>query len=70
VYAALITPALHYSMGGLKINQACQVIDENDKAIEGLFAAGEVTGGVHGDNRLALSSFFFQLSKAWRKLIT
>ena len=39
-------------MGGLKINTAAEVLNEEGNAIAGLFAAGEVTGGVHGANRL------------------
>ena len=39
-------------MGGVHINTSAEVIDTNDKAIPGLFAAGEVVGGVHGGNRL------------------
>ena len=50
-YAIEVTPAIHYYMGGLKINPQAKVIDKNGKVIEGLFAAGEVTGGVHGKNR-------------------
>ena len=39
-------------MGGLKINTKTQVLAENGDAIPGLYAAGEVTGGIHGANRL------------------
>ena len=55
-YAIEVTPAIHYYMGGLKINPQAKVIDKNGKVIEGLFAAGEVTGGVHGKNRLGGNS--------------
>ena len=51
-YAILITPAVHHTMGGVKINTKAEVIDVNGKVIPGYFAAGEVTGGVHGGNRL------------------
>ena len=51
-YAVEVGPAVHHTMGGLKINTETQVINTNDEVIEGLFAAGEVTGGVHGANRL------------------
>ena len=51
-YAIEIEPAVHHTMGGLKINTEAQVLDKNDKVIPGLFAAGEVTGGIHGANRL------------------
>ena len=39
-------------MGGVKINTSAEVIDTSGSVIPGLFAAGEVTGGVHGGNRL------------------
>jgi len=51
-YACLVAPAIHHTMGGLKINTAGEVLNEEGNAIAGLFAAGEVTGGVHGANRL------------------
>lgn len=51
-YATLRYPALHHTMGGLKINTQTQVLDKDDKPIPGLYAAGEVTGNIHGDNRL------------------
>lgn len=51
-YAVEVGPAVHHTMGGLKINTQAQVLNESNEVIEGLFAAGEVTGGVHGANRL------------------
>ena len=51
-YACLCAPAVHHTMGGVKINASCDVIDASGSALPGLFAAGEVTGGVHGANRL------------------
>ena len=51
-YAALCAPAVHHTMGGVKINTDCEVLNEEGNAIPGLFAAGEVTGGIHGANRL------------------
>ena len=51
-YACKVAPAIHHTMGGLKINTAAEVLNEEGNAIAGLFAAGEVTGGVHGANRL------------------
>lgn len=51
-----MTPVLHYTMGGLEIDAESRVIDGNGKPIAGLFAAGEVAGGVHGANRLGGSS--------------
>lgn len=51
-YAALCAPAVHHTMGGVKINPATEVLKADGTAIPGLFAAGEVVGGVHGANRL------------------
>ncbi|MBR6185119.1 MAG: flavocytochrome c [Clostridia bacterium] len=51
-YAIKIAPGIHHTMGGVKINTAAEVINTEGKVIPGLFAAGEVTGGVHGGNRL------------------
>ncbi len=51
-YAALCAPAIHHTMGGVKINTSCEVLKEDGTAVAGLFAAGEITGGVHGANRL------------------
>ncbi len=45
-------PSVHHTMGGLTINANAQVLNANGEIIPGLFAAGEVTGGVHGNNRL------------------
>ena len=51
-YAIQIAPGIHHTMGGLKINTKAQVLKEDGSAIQGLYAAGEVTGGVHGENRI------------------
>lgn len=51
-YAIEVGPAIHHTMGGLKINPKAEVIAKDGNPIPGLYAAGEVTGGVHGDNRL------------------
>ncbi|HHW18209.1 MAG TPA: flavocytochrome c [Firmicutes bacterium] len=51
-YAVEVTPAIHHTMGGLVINTKAQVLGQDNKPIPGLYAAGEVTGGVHGANRL------------------
>ena len=51
-YAVKIAPGIHHTMGGIKIDVHAQVIDKDGNAIPGLFAAGEVTGGVHGANRI------------------
>jgi len=57
-YVAHITPSLHYCMGGLEITPSAQVLraGEPKQPVPGLFAAGEVTGGVHGANRLGGNS--------------
>ena len=51
-YAIKVTAGIHHTMGGLKINPATEVLTAEGTAIPGLYAAGEVTGGVHGANRL------------------
>lgn len=51
-YAIPRTPSVHHTMGGVVINADTQVLDENGNAIPGLLAAGEVTGGIHGANRV------------------
>ena len=51
-YAINVTAGIHHTMGGLKIDPDAEVLDTEGNVISGLFAAGEVTGGVHGANRL------------------
>ena len=51
-YAIKVTPGIHHTMGGLRIDRKAHVLRGNGNIIPGLFAAGEVTGGVHGGNRL------------------
>ena len=51
-YILKAAPAVHHTMGGIQINTEAQVIDVDGNVIEGLYAAGEVTGGIHGTNRL------------------
>ena len=51
-YAIQIAPGIHHTMGGVKIDTEAHVINTDGEAIPGLFAAGEVTGGVHGGNRI------------------
>lgn len=51
-YATPRAPSIHHTMGGLQISTNAQVLDKNGKPIPGLYAAGEVTGGIHGSNRL------------------
>lgn len=51
-YAGARVPTVHHTMGGVTITEEAQVVDVNGKIIKGLYAAGEVTGGIHGRNRL------------------
>lgn len=55
-YAIHVAPAVHYTMGGIHIDQETHVLDENGNVISGLFAAGEVAGGLHGNNRVGGNS--------------
>ncbi|BDR81228.1 urocanate reductase [Clostridium tetani] len=51
-YAGPRMPTVHHTMGGIEINSNAEVLDKSGKIIPGLYAAGEVTGGIHGSNRL------------------
>lgn len=51
-YAGARVPTVHHTMGGVEINEYTQVLDATGAIIPGLYAAGEVTGGIHGSNRL------------------
>lgn len=51
-YAIEVRPGIHFTMGGIRINTKTEVMTRDKSPIPGLFAAGEVTGGVHGGNRL------------------
>ena len=51
-YIEKVAPATHHTMGGVAINEKAQVKSENGGLVDGLFAAGEVVGGIHGTNRL------------------
>ncbi|MFE0559096.1 flavocytochrome c [Paenibacillus sp. NPDC058910] len=55
-HAIQIAPGIHYTMGGVKINTNTEVLDKDGKPIPGLFAAGELTGGLHGQNRIGGNS--------------
>ena len=55
-FAIHIAPAIHYTMGGIKANHKTQVLDESGQIIPGLFAGGEVVGGLHGNNRIGGNS--------------
>eukprot|EP00934_Nitzschia_sp_Nitz4_P001578 Nitzschia sp. Nitz4//scaffold484_size5321//2933//4569//NITZ4_009228-RA/size5321-processed-gene-0.3-mRNA-1//1//CDS//3329552886//1578//frame0 len=56
LYVGRVTPVLHYCMGGVQINPDGQVLSEDGGTIANLYAAGEVSGGVHGENRLGGNS--------------
>jgi succinate dehydrogenase/fumarate reductase flavoprotein subunit len=51
-YAFTRAPSAHHTLGGININENAQVLDTDGNVIPGLYAAGEVTGGIHGGNRL------------------
>ncbi len=55
-YAIKIAPGIHYTMGGIKINTNTEVLNKEEQPITGLYAAGEVTGGLHGNNRIGGNS--------------
>lgn len=51
-YAIKVAPGIHHTMAGVKINTNTQVLKKDGSPIQGLYAAGEVTGGLHGGNRI------------------
>merc|ERR1712138_3548 len=55
-HVAIVTPVIHYCMGGLKMNPDSEILRTDDSVIGGLYAAGEAMGGVHGNNRLGGNS--------------
>merc|ERR1712046_35349 len=55
-HVAIVTPVIHYCMGGMKINPEAQALGADDKLINGLYSAGEAAGGIHGSNRLGGNS--------------
>jgi flavocytochrome c len=55
-HVAVMEPVLHFTMGGIEINDKAQILNSEGKPFEGLFACGELAGGVHGANRLGGSS--------------
>lgn len=55
-HVSLMEPVLHFTMGGVEIDDKAQVLNQEKKPIDGLFACGELAGGVHGANRLGGSS--------------
>lgn len=56
IVAMEVAPTVHYTMGGVKITDKTEVIHNSGKIVPGLFAAGEVSGGLHGANRLGGNS--------------
>ena len=56
-YASLRTPTVHYTMGGIQIDTDAHVLNADGNAISGLYAAGEVTSGIHGNNRLGGNAY-------------
>merc|ERR1719326_1466369 len=55
-HVAVVTPVIHYCMGGLKIDDEARVLTASGKVIEGLYGSGEAAGGIHGTNRLGGNS--------------
>uniref|UniRef100_A0A8H7TT23 Fumarate reductase n=1 Tax=Bionectria ochroleuca TaxID=29856 RepID=A0A8H7TT23_BIOOC len=55
-HVSLMEPVLHFTMGGIEINDKAQVLNQDQEPFEGLYACGELAGGVHGANRLGGSS--------------
>ena len=56
-YASLRTPTVHYTMGGIAINENAEVIDSDGNAVKNLYAAGETATGIHGNNRLGGNAY-------------
>ncbi|KEF59686.1 aromatic-L-amino-acid decarboxylase [Exophiala aquamarina CBS 119918] len=56
IYVGTVTPVVHYTMGGVVFNPEAEVLNARNRPIAGLWAAGEITGGLHGANRLGGSS--------------
>lgn len=55
-YASIMTPSVHHTMGGLVIDEDTHVLNKAGKPISGLYAAGEITGGIHGTNRVGCNA--------------
>ncbi len=56
-YASLRTPTVHYTMGGIQIDTGAHVLNADGNTIPGLYAAGEVASGIHGNNRLGGNAY-------------
>ena len=48
IYVGIVTPCTYHTFGGVKITNECEILNNNDRIIDGLFAAGEIIGGIHG----------------------
>lgn len=55
-YASIMTSSVHHTMGGLVIDEDTRVLNKAGKPISGLYAAGEITGGIHGTNRVGCNA--------------
>merc|ERR1712203_283457 len=55
-HVAIVTPVIHYCMGGMKINSDAEAMGAGDKVVGGLYGTGEAAGGIHGNNRLGGNS--------------
>jgi len=55
-HVAIVTPVIHYCMGGMRINDDAESLRSNGDVVQGLYSAGEAAGGIHGSNRLGGNS--------------
>jgi len=55
-HVAIVTPVIHYCMGGMRINGDAESLGAGDRVVGGLYSAGEAAGGIHGNNRLGGNS--------------
>jgi len=55
-HVAIVTPVIHYCMGGMKINKDAEAMGSGETIIHGLYSTGEAAGGIHGSNRLGGNS--------------
>merc|ERR1711971_1062840 len=55
-HVAIVTPVIHYTMGGMKIDTDAQALTEDGSVVPGLYSTGEAAGGIHGSNRLGGNS--------------
>ena len=64
-YTVKLTFATVLTMGGIRVNDKCQVVDAYGKAIPGLYAAGETTGGVHGNMYMGGCAIAWAFTSGW-----